>query len=257
MSQKSCLARAVAWGHLEENPVAQKVKRLKEDTKAKVRYLTPDEEARLLDALDAREERIRRERESYNAWCRERGYPERETLRDRAFVDHLRPMVLLSLHTGLRRGEVFNLRWEDIDLQRAMLTVSGASAKSGYTRHVPLNETARATLEAWRRQSTGADLVFPNKDGRAFDNCNTSWESVLKEARITGFRWHDMRHTFASKLVMAGVDLNTVRELLGHSDIKMTLRYAHLAPQVKAAAVAKLVSNTVPLEGKREGVSIP
>jgi site-specific recombinase XerD len=74
-----------------------------------------------------------------------------------------------------------------------------------------------------------------------FDNVKKSWMSLLKSAGIENFRWHDMRHHFASKLVMAGVDLNTVRELLGHADIKMTLRYAHLAPEYKAKAVAKLI----------------
>jgi integrase len=69
----------------------------------------------------------------------------------------------------------------------------------------------------------------------------TAWGKVAKAATLKGFTFHDLRHTFASKLVQAGVDLNTVRELLGHSDIKMTLRYAHLAPEHKAAAVAKLV----------------
>ena len=79
------------------------------------------------------------------------------------------------------------------------------------------------------------------KTGKAFDNVNKAWDGILKAAEIVNFRWHDMRHHFASKLVMNGVDLNTVRELLGHADIKMTLRYAHLAPEHKANAVAMLI----------------
>ena len=90
----------------------------------------------------------------------------------------------------------------------------------------------------------GDGLVFPGKNGKRFNNIRRSWAGVLDAAKISGFRLHDLRHTFASRLVMAGVDLNTVRELLGHSDYSMTLRYAHLAPEHKAAAVARLVRAT-------------
>jgi len=88
-------------------------------------------------------------------------------------------------------------------------------------------------------------LVFPSpKTGKKLDNCQSSWEAILKRAGIENFRWHDMRHDFASQLVMRGVDLNTVRELLGHADLKMTLRYAHLAPENKLQAVKVLDNNT-------------
>lgn len=96
----------------------------------------------------------------------------------------------------------------------------------------------------WRKNIYVDRLVFPNpKSGNAFDNVNKAWTGILGVAEIENFRWHDMRHHFASKLVMNGVDLNTVRELLGHADIKMTLRYAHLAPEHKANAVEKLVKH--------------
>ena len=98
-----------------------------------------------------------------------------------------------------------------------------------------------AALQGWRDQTMSDGLVFPGKNGERFNNIRRSWAGVLEAAGISGFRLHDLRHTFASRLVMAGVDLNTVRELLGHSDYAMTLRYAHLAPEHKAAAVARLV----------------
>ncbi len=237
---KACLSRAVDWGFIKENPLGS-VKPLKMDRAPKVRYLDEDEEHHLRVALDFREDVIRQERDSANAWREERGYDVLPDLCAVFFADHLKPMVILSLNTGLRRGELFNLEWPDIDIDRALLTIQGKGAKSGETRHIPLNEEAIDVLKAWRSQSAGDCLVFPGKNGARFSSVNSSWRALIKEAKIQKFRWHDMRHHFASRLVMLGVDLNMVRELLGHSDIKMTLRYAHLAPQVKAEAVAKLV----------------
>jgi integrase len=109
-----------------------------------------------------------------------------------------------------------------------------------------MNDFVIETLNAWRKQTGGkdSDLVFPSpKTGKIMDNCNRAWKKLLKGAGIESFRWHDMRHDFASQLVMKGADLNTVRELMGHSDMKMTLRYAHLAPKVRRAAVALLIEN--------------
>jgi integrase len=239
---KSSLTKAAAWDLIEVNPIAG-VRRSKTDGSRSARFLSADEEARLRRALDDREERIRRERVSANAWRDKRLYELLPDLRSAVFADHLKPLVLLSLHTGMRRGELFALTWPSVDLQAGRITVHGATAKSGRTRHLPLNSEALDVLRGWHDHSAHkAGLVFPGKNGAAFNNVRRSWEGVLAAAKIGRFRWHDLRHTFASKLVMASVDLNTVRELLGHSDYKMTQRYAHLAPEHKAAAVAKLVA---------------
>ena len=240
---KACLNRAVRWGFLDANPLND-IKPLKIDRAPKVRYLTDDEEEALRGALDAREERIRAERDSANAWRAARGYKLLPDLRKLPFADYLKPMILLAINTGLRRGELFNLEWGDVDFNHALLTVRGTGAKSGQTRHIPLNQEAFDVLLGWRAAVKDSGLVFPGKGGKRFDNINTAWRNLLKDAGIDNFRFHDLRHHFASRLVMAGVDLNTVRELLGHSDIKMTLRYAHLAPEVKAQAVSRLVRKT-------------
>ncbi|EMX8719979.1 site-specific integrase [Pseudomonas aeruginosa] len=236
-SMRGALSRAIEWGFLTEHPMTR-LKQLKTDRKGRIRYLLPDEEARLRQALDDRQETIRAERDSANKWREERHKALLPDLREVAFPDHLKPLVLLSLNTGMRRGEVFNLTWADIDLKNKLITVEGDTSKSGQTRHIPMNKETVATIEGWRKQHPrNSGYVFPGKDGKRLDNVKKSWDGLLKLARIEGFRWHDLRHTFASKLVMAGVPLNTVRDLLGHSDLAMTLRYAHLAPDSKAAAV--------------------
>jgi len=233
---KGLLSRAVDWGVLPEHPLA-KVKRLKVDGRGRVRYLDLAEEQALRKALDDREESIRADRDSANAWRTARNRELLPDLRAAKFADHLKPLVLLSLNTGMRRGEVFNLHWRDVNFQGKFLTVEGETSKSGQTRHIPLNKEALSVLKAWRGDLVRVGFVFPAKDAGRLDNVKKSWDGVLKLAKVENFRWHDLRHTFASKLVMAGVALNTVRELLGHSDIAMTLRYAHLAPDTKAAAV--------------------
>jgi integrase len=115
-----------------------------------------------------------------------------------------------------------------------VLTVVAEHAKSGGARHVPLNlneEAVRVVKKCRTGDVNVAGYVFPGTGGDRLIDVKTAWKPLLQVARVTGFRFHDLRHTFASRLVMTGVDLNTVRELLGHADLKMTLRYAHLAPE--------------------------
>jgi integrase len=239
---KAILNKAKEWGMVNHNPL-QSIKPIKEDSTPKVRYLDEKEEQRLIEILYKRDNELKSARKRGNLWKEERSYDLLPDLTQCAYADHMTPMVFLSLNTGLRRGELFALEWEDINFNKALLTVKGGTAKSGKTRYIPLNEYALGVLKGWRKQSQSNNLVFSGKEGKQFTHVKKAWFSILKMAKIDKFRWHDMRHHFASHLVMMGVDLNTVRELLGHADLSMTLRYAHLAPEHKANAVSKLVKN--------------
>jgi integrase len=241
-SLKAMLNWAVELGILPSNPLGRIKKLTETDSEQKVRYLTEDERARLYAALEAREERIREARRNHIEWQTEREYEPSSEIEGR-FADYLRPMVLLSLNTGIRRGSVFGLRWGDIDFQTKTLTLRGDNVKSGKVTRLPLNSVVLEVLTAWRGQSARTDdddLVFPSSGGAEFDNVRKSWGGVLKAAEIKKFRWHDMRHDFASQLVMKGVSLMQVSKLLGHADIKMTMRYAHLTPEAGQAAVETL-----------------
>lgn len=229
-------SRAVEWEYITAHPVA-KLKQLKVDSIGVVRYLSDDEDKRLRSALDARQDEMRRERESANKWRADRDQEQKPSLLDLHFTDHLKPMVIVSLKTGMRRGELFNLKWSSVNFDTKTITVTGDTAKTSETRHIQMNTEVVTTLKEWKKQSTSDHYVFANREGHRFEDVKSAWLKLLKRAQVIGFRWHDMRHDFASKLVMAGVPLNTVRDLLGHGDIKTTLCYAHLAPGTKAAAV--------------------
>jgi len=234
---KAVLSKAVEWDVISKHPLT-KVKPLKVDQKSRVRFLSDAEETRLLNALDSREQRIRQQRINANGWRELRGYEPHKDLSKVTFADYLKPMVLLALNTGMRRGEIFDLTWKNVDLKNRTITIEGFAAKSGSTRHVPLNKTSLGMLIAWANQTSSEGLVFKSPvTKRRFTTIKKAWKELCKEAKIADFRLHDCRHHFASKLVMSGIDLNTVRELLGHSELAMTLRYSHLAPQHKLQAV--------------------
>jgi len=241
---KAAVNWAVKRSIIETNPLIKLEPLSERDSARKARYLTEDERARLMAALDEREKEIRLKRENHNEWLKERRLETFPRIKDGDFADHLKPIVTLALSTGIRRNSLLSLEWGDVNLNERVIFVRADVEKSEKERYVPLNKMAFETLSRWHKQSKRVaprNLVFPSpKTGKKLDNCKSSWEALLKRAGIENFRWHDMRHDFASQLVMKGVDLNTVRELLGHSDLKMTLRYAHLAPENKMKAVEML-----------------
>jgi integrase len=158
-------------------------------------------------------------------------------------------MVLVSLYSGIRRGSLFGLKWGDIDFFTKTMTIRADNDKPEKTHRFPMNSVVFDTLTKWREQNLPVKddaLIFPSPiSGEELNNVKKSWATVLKEAQIENFRWHDMRHDFASQLVMKGIDLNTVRELMGHADMKMTMRYAHLAPSSKLKAVEVLAADAL------------
>ncbi len=238
---RSVLRRAIDAGYLRENPFKGWEKPKVEDNGV-TRYLTDEEEKRLRAVLRKRDDEARRARARANKWRAGRSLDPLPEIPKSGFSDHLAPMVLVSLNSGMRYGELAGLEWSAVDFRAKVLTVTGRTAKGAKTRHIPLNAEVFDVLTRWKAQGAGKGLVFANPDGSRIASVKTAWGKVLEAAEINDFRWHDLRHSFASKLVQRGVDLAVVRDLLGHGDFSLTLRYAHLEPKQKADAVARLVA---------------
>jgi integrase len=151
------------------------------------------------------------------------------------------PKVSFALNTGFRQASQFRLPWSDVNFETGIVT--GRGSKSGETYHVPMNEELRGVLRGLGSRLK-SPWVFPGLKGKTALNAtnymNRVFGPAVERAGIENFHWHDLRHTFASRLVMAGVDLTTVKELVGHETITMTQRYAHLSPAHKLDAVESL-----------------
>ncbi len=158
----------------------------------------------------------------------------------------LKNLIILGVNTGLRiRAEALALRWkEDVDFRRGVLTVQAAYAKNGQTRAVPLNDRVLTALAELKRASRGS-YVFSKPDGRPYNSLEKPFTALVRQVGLagTGVSLHTLRHTFASRLVMAGVDLRTVQELGGWSDLSMVQRYAHVSPSHKAEAVRRIADS--------------
>lgn len=189
------------WGWLDDSPM-RKVRK-KAEPKGRVRFLADDERMRLLEA------------------CKE-GPP------------WLLPVVTVALATGMRQGEILGLRWPDVDLERKRLVMH--ETKNGERRAVPLTGPALTTLRAWSKvRRLDTDLVFPETKG-----FHHRWWDALERAKLTDFRFHDLRHTAASYLAMHGATPSEIAEVLGHKTLQMVKRYAHLSDSHVAGVLERM-----------------
>ena len=195
---KTALSKAVEWGKIEDNP-AKNIKFLKENNK-RLRYLEKEEIRRLIDNCPKR----------------------------------IKAIVIVAINTGMRRGEILKLKWHDIDFKQNIIHV--LDTKNGESREAYMNTTVRKALIGTLKH-LDSPYIFSKKDGKRLKDIRKPFFTALKKASIIDFRFHDLRHTFASQLIMAGIDLKTVQELMGHRDIRMTLRYSHLSADHKRRAV--------------------
>jgi integrase len=209
---------AVEWGYLNSE-LPKKIKNLKEPP-GRVRFLSREETERLLRCCI---------------------FPAPKNPGKEPPKQYLYMMVLFALNTGLRKGEIQQLRWKRIDFENGFVHVehnpeAGEETKDSERRDIPLNNLLMNELRKWKEVSSpdDNDLVFPVQD------IKRSFRSALNKARIKDFRFHDLRHSFASHLVMQGVDLPTVSKLLGHAKIDMTMKYSHLSPDHRKEAVLRL-----------------
>lgn len=188
-------------GWIERNPCVR-VRKGKESA-GRVRYLTDDERTRLVDA------------------CKESRNP------------LLYPAFVLALSTGARQAELMNLRWPQVDFVRSTIVLRDGETKNGAGRVLPLTGEAFDLLRDLNKvRDLHDDRVFPvPADGRGFGSLRTAWDKALDRAEVTDFRWHDLRHTAASYLTMAGVGSMEIAKILGHKTLEMTARYSHLSPE--------------------------
>lgn len=157
------------------------------------------------------------------------------------FPSHM-PEFAVALHTGMRPSEQYGLTWDRVDLVRRLVTIP--NSKNGRTRHIPLNSVALAAFQELFGRSQGSGKVFVNMHGEPLKGYKHWFDNAVREAGISDFTWYCLRHTFASRCAMAGIDLRTIAELMGHQTIQMTMRYAHLAPSHKLAAVERIAGGT-------------
>lgn len=209
---KHMFTKAGDWEMVDESVLKKlsKVKLLQENNK-RLRYLTKEECGELINASEG----------------------------------HLKPILITALNTGMRKSEILNLTWENVDLRHGFILLD--KTKNGHRRELPINQDLRNVLEAIHKGTEGQlrridvpYVFYDRKTGKPYQDVKRSFATACRKAGIKDFKFHDLRHTFASHLVMSGADITTVSRLLGHQSLTMTLRYAHLAPNHLSKAVNML-----------------
>jgi integrase len=154
---------------------------------------------------------------------------------------YLREMILFALNIGLRTNEIFNLKWEDVDIEERRIKM--LVKKTQRPLSLPLNDNAYGVIESRLAIQHGPYVFYSPMTGDHFKDVKGALSAAVKRAALTKVTWHMFRHTFASRLTRSGVDIVTVKDLLGHSNISTTLRYAHSNEDAKRRAVAKLATS--------------
>ena len=251
------LTQAVVHKYIKDNPAAG-IEKLAAPGH-KTRFLSSDEYQRLLKAMDARESKKIETREHANARRVQRSEALLPSLKQLAFTDHLKPMVLLALGSGIRFGSLSRLKWDkhiDFTHDNIIISLTADIVKVGKPYDVPLDDETSKIVMLWYEQTKalhhGKGWIFPgNKPGSHITTVKRAWHNLKTEAGIENFTWHDQRHDFASQHVMGGTDLYTVMELLGHSDPKTTKKYAHLAVEHKITAAGHLAKRRSEMLNKK------
>jgi len=161
---------------------------------------------------------------------------EEETMLLAASCEHLKPIIITALNTGMRLGEILDLRWDNIDMDKDIITLT--HTKNNRIRYIPINNRLKETLKYVIK--VGSDKVFCDNNGRPMESIKTAFKNAVRRAGIKHIRFHDLRHTFATRLIEKNINIVTVKDLLGHADIKTTMRYSHPAPEYKRQAVEAL-----------------
>lgn len=144
-------------------------------------------------------------------------------------------IIKIAYYTGMRKGEILSLSFDDIDYQTNQITLKSSNTKSNKSRSIPIHKEISSILE--RKNNQSGFIFISEKTGTKYDNIDRSWKQLMKLSGIENFRFHDLRHNFCSMLVMNGVPIYTVAQLAGHADVKTTQIYAHLSPDVKKSAI--------------------